>query len=278
MHTTFKYCLKNGLLGVGWRTNTNSCTTNWDKYFNEAKTMHKKLQVCKYIKKWVSQGDLVWTRDEKGQYFLSRVNSGWEYWVSQEAKDLDIDVANIFRCALLKVDIDAVPGKIVACFRSPKSIQKVNDIKAHEYSKYLWNTLSGDNIYQIDKSLFNDIFMMLDDEETEDLLFLYLQSQGWFVLPNSRKGDTMRFEYFAVNPTTGEKVFSQVKTGNTSLNIDDYSEYPFKIFLFQSNGIYAGTNAKNVTCVSREDLLAFLHNSLSWLPKSFQFKTALVCH
>jgi hypothetical protein len=42
--------------------------------------------------------------------------------------------------------------------------------------------------------------MMLDDEETEDLVFLNLQSQGWYVLPNSRKGDTMSFEYLAVNP------------------------------------------------------------------------------
>ena len=60
--------------------------------------------------------------------------------------------------------------------------------------------LSGEQVYEVEKSEFSDIFLMLDDEETEDLLFLYLQSEGWYVVPNSRKGDTMSFEFFVTNP------------------------------------------------------------------------------
>jgi len=62
MATTFDYCLKNGILGVGWRTNSNKNTKNWDEYFKEASQIYDKLQICKYINKWVSEGDLVWTR------------------------------------------------------------------------------------------------------------------------------------------------------------------------------------------------------------------------
>jgi len=276
MHTTFDYCLRNGLLGVGWRTNSHRNTKKWDEYFNEASQIHSNLQICKYIKKWVSEGDLVWTRDAGGQYYLARVISGWEYWTSQEANDLDIDVANIFRVVFKSVDIDAVPGKIVACFRATRSIQEVADKKAREYSKFLWNTLTNEQVYQIDKSKFSDIFMMLDDEETEDLVFLYLQSQGWYVLPNSRKGDTMSFEYLAVNPKTGEKALSQVKTGQVTINRDDYVHYPQKIFLFQSNELYTGVGAQNVVCISRDELLKLLYKSLAWLPKSFQRKVELV--
>jgi hypothetical protein len=276
MPTTFDYCLKNGILGVGWRTNSNKNTKNWDEYFNEASQIHDNLQICKYINKWVNEGDLVWTRDAAGQYYLARVTSGWEYWTSQEANDLDIDVANIFRVVFKSVEIDAVPGKIVACFRATRSIQEVADKKAREYSKHLWNTLSKEKVYQIDKSEFSDIFMMLDDEETEDLVFLYLQSQGWYVLPNSRKGDTMSFEYLAVNPKTGEKALSQVKTGQVTINKDDYVNYPQKIFLFQSNELYTGVGAQNVICISRDELLELLNKSLGWLPKSFQRKVELV--
>jgi len=75
--------------------------------------------------------------------------------------------------------------------------------------------------------------MMLDNEETEDLVFLYLQSLGWYMVPNSRKADSMSFEYLSVNPKTGEKDLTQVKTGNFSLNRSDFSQYPYKIFLFQ---------------------------------------------
>jgi predicted CoA-binding protein len=276
MPTTFNYCLKNGILGVGWRTNSNRSTKDWDKYFNEASQKHPNLQVCKYIKKWVSEGDLVWTRNAEGQYYLARVISGWEYWTSQEAIDKDIDIANVFRVVLKPVDIDAVPGKIVACFRASRSIQEVADEKAHEYSKYLWNILSNKQVYQIDKSEFSDIFMMLDDEETEDLVFLYLQSHGWYVLPNSRKGDSMSFEYLAVNPMTGEKALTQVKTGQVTINKDDYVRYSEKIFLFQSNELFTGVGATNVVCISRDELLKFLRKSLAWFPKSFQTKVGLV--
>jgi hypothetical protein len=278
MPTTFNYCLRNGLLGVGWRTNSRRNTKNWDEYFNEASQIHDNLQICKYIKKLVSEGDLVWTRDADGQYYLARVTSGWEYFTSPEANELDIDIANIFRCVFKRVDIDAVPGKIVACFRAARTIQEIGDNKAREYSKHLWNTLSNERVYQIDKSGYSDIFMMLDDEETEDLLFLYLQSLGWYLLPNSRKGDTMSFEYLAVRPLNGEKALSQVKTGEVALNRDDYVHYPHKIFLFQSNERYTGTGSENVICFSRHELLEFLAKSLTWLPKSFQIKWELVNH
>ena len=118
--------------------------------------------------------------------------------------------------------------------------------------------------------------MMLDDEETEDLVFVYLQSQGWYVIPNSRKGDSMSFEYLAVNPLTGEKALTQVKTGQVAINRDDYVGYSERIFLFQSNEFYSGTGAKNVVCIKRDALSKLLMDSLDWLPQSFKTKARLV--
>jgi hypothetical protein len=128
----------------------------------------------------------------------------------------------------------------------------------------------------VDRSEFADIFMMLDDEETEDLVFVYLQSQGWYVIPNSRKGDSMSFEYLAVNPLTGEKALTQVKTGQVAINRDDYVGYSERIFLFQSNEFYSGTGAKNVVCIKRDALSKLLMDSLDWLPQSFKTKARLV--
>ena len=210
MEITFNYCLKNYILGVGWRTKTNQNTKDWNKYYKEASQIHDNLNICKYIKKWIREGDLVWTRNVFGQYYLARVTSGWEYWIGPEAKELDIDIANIFRVEFKSVDVDAVPGKAIASFRARRTIQKISGEKTLEYSKYLWNTLSDQPKYSIDRSKFPDIFMMLDDEETEYIVFLYLQSKGWYVVPNSRKGDTMSFEYIMLNPKTGQKALTQV--------------------------------------------------------------------
>lgn len=255
MRTTFDYCMREGILGVGWRIETDLNTLNWDEYYKEASLIYDNLQVCKYIHKWVGPGDLVWTRDPSGHYYLARVLSGWEYWTTEESKKLDIDIANVFRCDFEHVNIDEVPGKIVACFRATRTIQEIADEKAQEYSRYLWNVLNGQEIYQIDKAKYSDIFMMLDAEETEDLVFLYLQSKGWYVVPHSRKGDTMTFEYLCVNPLNGQVAGTQVKTGNTPLNRDDYISFQHKIFLFQSNDIYAGNGSDNIEFIPRQALV-----------------------
>lgn len=276
MSSTFEYCLREGILGVGWRTRSDNCTKIWDEYYHEASQLHNNLQVCKYIHKWVGPDDLVWTRDPFGQYYLAHVLSGWEYWTTDESRQQNIDIANIFRCELKRVDIDEVPGKIVACFRATRAIQEIADDKAREYSRYLWNVLSGSELYQIDSNKYSDIFMMLDAEETEDLVFLYLQNKGWYVVPHSRKGDTMTFEYLCVNPLNAQVAAIQVKTGNTALNKDDYVKYPHKIFLFQSNNIYLGIGAEHVEIIPKIEMESFLRASEQWLPKSFKRKIEIV--
>lgn len=276
MKTTFGYCVQEGILGVGWRTSSGRNTRIWDEYYTEASQEHPNLQVCSYIHKSIRLGDLVWTRDPSSHYYLARVLSGWEYWTTEKSNRLDIDIANVFRCELKRVDIDEVPGKIVACFRPSRTIQRIEDTKAREYSRHLWNKLNGHEAYPIDKSKYSDIFMMLDDEETEDLVFLYLQSKGWLVVPHSRKGDTMTFEFLCVNPTTGQVAATQVKTGNTSLNRDNYTQFQHKTFLFQSNDNYSGRGADNVETIPRQELVDFMNKSLPWLPKSFKRKAEIV--
>lgn len=264
------------MLGVGWRTDTNNNTTVWDEYFDEAAKIHNNLNVCKYINKWVGKNDLVWTRDFGGEYYLARVVSGWEYFVDKESIEKDIDIANVFRVEFQKVTIDQVPGKVIACFRAPRTIQEIADEKAIEYSKHLWNRMSDEKCYEVDNAKFDDIFMMLDDEETEDLVFLYLQSLGWYVVPNSRKADSMSFEYLSVNPKTGEIALTQVKTGKVSLNKANFSHYPYKVFLFQSSELYAGDDEDNVVCITKNELMNFLQRSLGWIPAIFKNKSEMI--
>ncbi len=274
--TTFQYCLDNSLLGVGWRLNEYRHIVDWTEYEASASQIHDDLNTCRYMKKWISEGDLFWTRDTEGEYYLSRALSGWEYWQSQDGIDLDVDIANIFRCDIRKVEVDSVPGKVIACFRPARTLQEIADPKSLEYSKNLWNQLVGELIYEVDHQGIADIFTMLDDEETEDLVFLYLQSQSWLVVPNSRKVDTMSYEYLLVDAKTNEKAKVQVKTGHVPLNIDDYINSKEKVFLFQANEIYQGSAHENVVCITRQVIVDFLMGSLSWLPGIFAKKLALI--
>lgn len=75
MQRTFDYCLREGVLGVGWRTPSGRNTRDWDEYYQEASHEHGNLAGCKYIHDWIDPGDLVWTRDPFGNYYLARVLS-----------------------------------------------------------------------------------------------------------------------------------------------------------------------------------------------------------
>ncbi len=274
--TTFHYCVEQGVLGVGWRLPEYRHITDWAEYEALAAPVHDNLSTCQYIARWVGAGDLIWTRDTEGQYYLAKALSGWEYWQSQYAIDNDIDIANVFRCELRKVDIDNVPGKVVACFRPARTIQVIADPQAIEYSKHLWNRLSGTSDYVVNVGGIADIFTMLDDEETEDLVFLYLQTLGWYVVPNSRKADTMSYEYLLVNPISAQRALVQVKTGEVSLDVADYAGLTEQVFLFQANERYIGNSSDGVRCISRKEMLDFLDRSLPWLPGIFKKKLDLI--
>ncbi|ACS84623.1 hypothetical protein [Musicola paradisiaca] len=270
LEDTFNYCINNGVLGVGWQVELTPAS--WDAYLQEAEKIHDNLQIPKYIKRWVSEGDLVWTRNAKGMYYLAKVKSGWEYWMGAEAMEKDIDIANIFRVDIVPVSLDAVPGKVIACFRPARTMQEIASGPAVEYSKYLWNKLTDRNDYDVDHMMASDIFELLDDEETEDLVFLYMQAKGWFIVPNSRKKDTMSFEFYAIDPQTGSRALTQVKTGSVELNQDDYAEFDETVFLFQSKENYSGASHSNVFCIKRRELLDFMHKSYSWLPSFLKQK------
>ena len=110
------YCLKNKLLGVGWQIpKKENELIDWNAYEQRAAAKYEgNISVVRYIKKWVSKGNLVWTRDTKGQYYIGQVLSPWEYFDNAEARDADI--VNVFRVKFMKVgSIDEVPGKIIAC-------------------------------------------------------------------------------------------------------------------------------------------------------------------
>lgn len=279
MEATFQHCLDNGLLGVGWRVDGLPNAADWDTYEQAAEQEHDSIQQPRYIYNYVEPGDLVWTRDTNAQYYLARVRSGWEYWIPHEALENDIDIANVFRCDFCAVELDEVPGVVVSSFGARgHSIQRILDSSAAVYSQHRWNLYADDQIYDVDLAGLPDIFEMLDAEETEDIVFLYLQSKGWYVIPNSRQGNTLRFEFMLVDSATGERALTQVKCGGARLNVDDYADHGWHIYLFQAYELYDGGPAENVTCITRDELVTFLQDNVEWLPQSIQTKLEMVAN
>jgi hypothetical protein len=264
---SFAYCLEEQVLGLGWPTYTDVVISTWEEYETEASKEHDDLSRVRYLKNYVKKDDLIWTRCPEGHYHLAKVASEWEYVTSERAKNADI--VNVVRCEILKVPaIDAVPGKVVACFRPTRAIQEIADEQMQQYSRHLWNTLSGTCCYLPDEEVGGSVFPFLGADETEDVIFIYLQTKGWLVVPNSRKADTMSFEFFLIHRETRERAVVQIKTGNTSLNTDEWKDRAERVFLFQSNGLYFGESHPSVECIPPAKIEAFMVGNCDLLPSS----------
>lgn len=267
---SFSYCLKEQVLGMGWQTENHISGISWEAYEKDAKTIYgdNGFSKVRYLKNNVNKNDLIWTRDTKSNYFLAKAKSGWEYFTNKEAQDADI--TNVVRCQIIKIPnlIDEIPGKVIAHFRTPNTIQAIRDKNINEYSKYLWNKLSNSNFYSLTKGKFENIFTFLNDEETENVIFIYLQTKNWMVIPHSRKADTMTFEFYLINKNKKERAAVQVKTGNSSLKPSDYKDYEKPIFLFQSNGFYEGPKEIGVECLDPKVIKDFILENKKIIPSS----------
>lgn len=271
---SFEYCLNHGVLGMGWAVpGTGRAQLAWDDYIAAAVQQYgyEEVQPVRYLHREVQENDLIWTRDTMGRYYLGRVVSPWEYFATPEA--LQADIVNICRCELFPVDADAVPGKVVASFRPPRTIQAIrNPPMMITYSQLLWNEISGAQQYAVNRQGITDIYALLDDQETEDAVVIYLQMCGWIYVPESRRPYTMGYEYILIHRQTFERAVVQVKTGDTTqLDRDDFSGFRERVFLFQSYGNYAGLEYDHVECIDPDVLRTFLFNNRNILPQSIRF-------
>ncbi len=275
---SFKYCLTHSVLGMGWGVSPQGTPRlSWDEYIEAAEhpNLYKRVPNVRFLKNRVRENDLVWTRDPDGIYYLGRVTSRWQYLADE--KSVRADVVNFVRCELHQVGLDDVPGKVVACFRPQRTIQTIADDTVALYSRLLWNRCSNDPHYSVDARNVADIFSLLGDQATEDAVAVYLQLQGWLLLPESRKADTMSYEYILIHRQSMERAVVQVKTGQTPLDRDEWSNFVARLpvsenrakaFLFQSYGKYTGLEHPNVECINPDDLLEFLVRNRDLLPKS----------
>lgn len=284
---SFQYCLDNSFLGVGWgltEYNPIDEPITWEKYW---KKISKEYENCKerppsqvkYIKETVETDDLIWTRKpgKNADYYLARVLGEWEYRFSDLGRELDI--FNVVPCRIKSVEsLTKVPGSVQASFRGMTICRTDNSPGVVEYTKYLWNNLSGDkenaNGYKLGNFLNKNLWRMLSADQIEDVIFIYLQSEEWWVVPNSRRTDKAAFEYSLVHPSTNRTAKVQVKSpGDKLLSPRNYIEEDKDyIFLFHADGSYGSEKThKNVECLCPKKVESFLYKYKAAMPEPIQY-------
>lgn len=264
---SFDYCKEQKVIGMGWPVEAGSSSLSWKEYESRAVEQYRKAMApVKYFYKNVKETDLIWTRNPAGRYYLVRIKGPWEYRESPR----EIDIWNVMACDMKEIEnIDEVPGKVIASFRATRTIQAIRNHNVSIYSRYLWNKIARKEIYALEPLQSEDIFTFLDDKETEDVVFLYLQKKcNWLVVPSSRRKDTMKYEFLLIKPDGSCRAVVQVKTGNTPVGDPSWYEWKEKVFLFQSKEKYNIESSENVECLRKDDLLDFMQENMKILPQS----------
>jgi hypothetical protein len=226
------FCLQNSLIGMGWpivKTEiTRSSDFDWYRRAADEQYGNRWTSVWNFVQS-VREGDLVWFRDPDGCYYVAEVTGAWEY--RYEGDHIRAGIVNIRPARIIQVGLaDRVPGKIIACFRPPMTLQTIVSRDMLIFTQHLLGlppAVSGSV----------DVLDYLTSEDLENVVAVYLQTRGWLIIPGTRRCDTPHYEFVLVHGQTGERAIVQVKSGNTWLNAADY-EGRVKTFLFSASGGY----------------------------------------
>lgn len=262
-------------VAIGWSYvyKNNDKIENYEKYYKVVKNKSKKINHALNVFKETEKNDLFWTRDLEGNYWICRAEGKA---ISKNRED--IDVGAVVPVEAYKVGLE-VPGQIKASFTRPNGgicerIKSDNDI-IKEYSKYIFNELSGKELYKYKKE--NGEFIdNLPDFDLEELVISYIQlEKNYYLLSNSiaKHSTTIKIEceFISRDLNNIRKSVVQVKGGKrTSLDAKEYEQYineGYIVYLYAPE-VKDIDKVKNCEEITQNELLLFYEKYKKILPES----------
>lgn len=266
---------KNQFLAIGWSC-VNIESGQYTDFYNAVKvyvhSQHKKINPALNVFSSADVNDLFWTRDMNGIYWICRVKDTAKVYLN---KTLDIG-------AILPVEAYAfgleVPGQIKASFNRPNGgiTEKLKAINIIEYSKFVFNKLSGEDYYDVNLNIADNVIANLPDFELEELVISYLQIvKGYYLLSNSiaNKSTTVKIECQLISRDVNnvKKAVVQVKGPKAgvldALTFKEYEDKGYYIYLYAPN-IDKLEEMKNVVRITPEEIQKFYREYKAILPES----------
>lgn len=258
-------CLERSIIGMGWAAPNEAVTRSADLEWYKAAAARQYPDSTAWHSVWTfaadpQLGDLVWFRDLEGHFFLAEITGPWQY-AYEDDEAIGADIVNFRPARIIPVGLaDAVPGKIIACFRPPITFMPIRSPGMLAFSEQLAGLpVSGD--------AGRDVFEFMSDADLENLVFVYLQFLGWYVLPGTRTATTAHYEFVLVNRESGERAVVQVKSGHTWIDAARYAGAE-KAFLFAACDHYGTNPPPNVVIITRPELEDFMLSQPHLLPRA----------
>ena len=271
------FCLheENQCLAIGW-----SCvdfeSDDYSAFYSiVVEYVHgqkRRLNPALNIFKEARENHLFWTRDLYGVYWICRVTKPAKAYLNKE-----LDIGAVLPVEAYKFGLE-VPGQIKASFNRARGgiVQRLHYPAIIEFSKFVFNKLSGKNYYALNLAIANNVIENLPDFELEELVISYLQIvKGYYLLSNSiaNKSTTVKIECQLISRDVNnvKKAVVQVKGPKANeLNASEFKAFEdegYYIYLY-APGVKKLEEMKNVIQITTEELQEFYREYKAILPES----------
>lgn len=262
-------------LAIGWSCvdfKSDDYSAFYDTVVEYVHGQNRRLNPALKIFKDARVNDLFWTRDLNGVYWICRVKNPAKAYLNRE-----LDIGAILPVEAYEFELE-VPGQIKASFNRARGgiVQRLQYPAITEYSKFVFNKLSGKNYYDINLSIANNVIENLPDFELEELVISYIQIvKGYYLLSNSiaNKSTTVKIECQLISRDVNDvkKAVVQVKGPKApalnALSFKDYENKGYYIYLYVPK-VDNLEEMKNVIQITTEELQAFYKEYKAILPES----------
>lgn len=192
----------------------------------------------------VQDGDLMWTRDSLGRFWLGQITGPWRY--DRSPGSIRFDMYNVRPCHWLDKSFRdyEVPGAVGRSFTGfTWTLARIGDHPvAIRMSEMMWALESDPTAVIPPVAPAQAISDLLDPIDVEDVVLLYLQHEGWLLLPSTRMHDTPMYEAALRHPDTGQVAVVSVKSGSSNpVEIPELAEAAgsAEAYAYSTHGMYS---------------------------------------
>ena len=290
---SFQFCHDRSIIGIGWGfSRLPDSKSDADTLFRKE---HKKgIKAFNVLVHRMSPKDHAWVYGKR-KYYICRIDSDWEHRIGEEWDENDIH--NIRSVTWKKVPTLLVPGCVKRSLTMYGTAQAIGSNRSLlQYSHWLFENklninqiYSTTNIANIPSKLSTKkpqyLFNIIDEDETEDVVGLYLQKKlGWYMIKSSAYKSKRDFECELQRDSGGipETAYMQVKSGHSiPLDCKEYVKYlnpNTYIYLFSTcSSPYQNIDAnKYIIPINHDDIFNFVLRNFNILPLAIMLKLSII--
>jgi hypothetical protein len=277
------FCFENEWVGIGWDVNgapqtpQDYCEAAAARYCNGSwRTAHKLLRRA-------ATNDLVWSQSIRTGYWIGRLTDGPNWQYRDDEPFSDFDLYQVRHCHWENIGtIDNVPTTVRNCFAGSGMtfcrIRAGNILNGEAITEYLssraYVDAGGDGLDAPELDIADrpetlcQVLQLIAHDDLEDIVGLYLQQQGWWIVPSTAKRGTANTE-FVLRNAAGNTAYVQVKSGNETITQLGFPDDLETFFVFQANGNFMPGQLANAFAENEGRITVInIHEIANWIDEN----------